>query len=64
MPTNLKTKESLIKALRQSAANQISADELRKQRVSFVIGSLPVESNVTRAQVNEVVENFEGRKRA
>ena len=64
MPSNLKTHESLLQKIRTASARQLSADELRKQRVSFVIGSLSSESSVTRAQVSEVLEDFEGRKSA
>lgn len=64
MPSNIKTHESLLQKIRNASARQMSAEELRKQKVSFVIGSLSAESNVTRAQVREVLEDFEGRKSA
>ncbi len=64
MPSNLKTQESLLKKIQSASARQLSAEELRKQKVSFVIGSLSSESSVTRAQVREVLESFEGRKSA
>lgn len=64
MPSNLKTSEMLLQRIRTASDRKLSADELRKQRVSFVIGSLSAESNVTRSQINEVIEDFEGRKSA
>lgn len=64
MTSNLKTKETLLRTLRRAGAKKLSAEELQKQRVSFVIGSLSAESSVTRAQVKEVLANFEGRKSA
>lgn len=64
MPTNLKTNEKLIRALKTVADRRMSAEELRNQRVSFVLGSLPARSPVTRAQVEEAVEDYEGLKRA
>lgn len=64
MPSHLKTSEKLLQRIRTASDRKLSADELRKQRVSFVIGSLSAESNVTRSQVNDVIEDFEGRKSA
>lgn len=62
--TALKTRETLLSKLKQAADRKLSADELYKQRVSFIMGSLSSTSNVTRAQVKEVLEDFEGRKSA
>ncbi|XOK11622.1 hypothetical protein ACI6PO_00540 [Agrobacterium tumefaciens] len=62
--TALKTKDALLSKLKQAANQKLSAEELYKQRVSFIMGSLSTKSNVTRAQVKEVLEDFEGRKSA
>ncbi|MBP1873571.1 hypothetical protein J2Z19_003286 [Ensifer adhaerens] len=64
MTSNLKTKDALLRTLRRAGAKKLSFEDLQKQRVSFVIGSLSAESSVTRAQVKEVLANFEGRKSA
>ncbi|ANK73585.1 hypothetical protein FA04_13735 [Ensifer adhaerens] len=64
MTSNLKTKDTLLRTLRRAGSKKLSFEELQQQRVSFVIGSLSAESNVTRAQVKEVLANFQGRKSA
>lgn len=58
----LKTKETLLSALRQASMRTPTAEELRKQRVSFIMGSLKESSGVTRARVEEVLAEHEGRK--
>jgi len=60
--TNLKTKESTLNALQQASRRPLTAEELQKQRVSFIMGSLKKESPVTRAKVQEVLAEQEGRK--
>jgi hypothetical protein len=60
--TELKTKRSLLDALKRASTNSPTADELHKQRVSFIIGSLKETSNVTRARVEQVLSEQEGRK--
>jgi len=60
--TELKTRESLLSALRVASERIPTADELRKQRVSFIIGSLKDGSPVTRARIEEVLAAQEGRK--
>lgn len=60
--TDTKTNETLLAALRQAARRGPSAAELRKQRVSFIMGSLRQDSTVTRAKVNELLDEQEGRK--
>lgn len=59
----LKTKESLLTALKQASERPLSADELRKQRVSFIMGSLKESSTVTRSQVEAELARMEGRRR-
>jgi hypothetical protein len=62
--TELKTKESLLEALRKSATRVPTAEELEKQRISFVMGSLGRKSTASRAQVQEMLDKQEGKKRA
>ncbi|AVH40555.1 hypothetical protein G6M70_14085 [Agrobacterium tumefaciens] len=62
--TDLKTKESLLKSLRAAADRKLTAEELYKQRVSFIMGSLSDSSTVTRAQVTKALADIEGRKSA
>ena len=60
----LKTDEALLRRLRQAASAPLTAEELRRQRVSFIMGSVGDESNVTREYVESYLDAQEGRKRA
>jgi hypothetical protein len=60
--TDLKTSDSLLDALKRAAAYKPTAEELERQRVSFILGSLREESTVTRERVQEVLAQQEGRK--
>lgn len=62
--TDLKTDESLLSKLRGAATRVPTAEELEKQRVSFVMGSLGKNSTATRAQVEEMLAKQDGKKRA
>ncbi|WP_242219425.1 hypothetical protein [Shinella zoogloeoides] len=62
--TDLRTNEKLLTRLKSDSNRKLTEDELYKQRVSFIMGSLSDNSTVTRAQVTEVLANFEGRKSA
>ena len=60
--TRLHTAASLLRALKDASSRPLSADELRKQRVSFIMGSLKDSSTVTRARVREILAEQEGKK--
>ena len=60
--TGLKTKESTLRALEQLSRQPPSAHEIRKQRVSFIMGSLDKESVVTRAKIEKSLADQEGTK--
>jgi hypothetical protein len=60
--TNLKTKGSLLETLRKAASSELSADEVHKQRISFIMGSLKDDSTVTRAKVTQVLADQAGKK--
>lgn len=60
--TELKTNETLLKALRAASTQPQSAEDIRRQRVSFVVGTLGSNSAVTRARIEEVIDQQEGRK--
>ena len=62
--TDLKTDEALLKKLRNAASRKLTAEELYKQRVSFIMGSLSDSSTVTRAQVTKALADIEGKKSA
>ena len=60
--TELKTAKSLLTALKRASQRASTWEELDKQRVSFIMGSLKKDSEVTRARVREVLAAQEGRK--
>lgn len=60
--TNLRTKESTLQALVRATRRPPSPDEIRKQRISFIMGSLNKDSHVTRAKIQEILEQQEGVK--
>ena len=57
----IKTDPALIDALNEAAQKPITADEIRKQRVSFILGSLKNDSTITQEQVESVLNRLEGR---
>lgn len=57
--TNLQTDTALLEALSAAANSQVSVEELRKQRVSFIMGALGDDSSVTRARVTEILAAHE-----
>lgn len=62
--TGLRTSASLLKKLHDSASRELTAEELRKQRVSYVMGILKDSSSVTREQVKIMLDHQEGNKTA
>jgi len=60
--TELKTRESLLDALREAAKRPMSAEELHRQRVSFIMGSLSADSTISRDEVEDILAKHEGRK--
>jgi hypothetical protein len=62
--TNLQTNQDLLRRLRTASKRPLSADEVRKQRVSFVLGALGSQTDVTREKVQKVLNDQEGKKSA
>jgi hypothetical protein len=60
--TDLKTNESTLQAIQRAILNPLSPEDIRKQRVSFIMGSLNTDSHVTRAQVQNILAEQEGLK--
>lgn len=57
-----KTNEALLKALRDAPSVPQSAEDIRRQRVSFVVGFLGAGSGVTRARIEQIIDRQDGRK--
>jgi hypothetical protein len=56
----LKTKPTLLHALKNTSSRRLSADEVHQQRVSFIFGSIKRASGVTKSQIEEVLAGLEG----
>ena len=57
----LKTDPKLLEKIKSASAHKQSAKEMFEQRVSFVFGSMPRESGITREQVRQVIIDQDGR---
>lgn len=53
--TDLKTDPALLQKIETLKEWKPSAEELRKQRISFIIGSLGKSSSVTREKIEDVL---------
>jgi hypothetical protein len=62
MPEDLKTNSSLLEALKRASKRGPSSEEIEKQRLSFVMGSLKSTNHITRAEVQQILNNHEGKK--
>lgn len=60
--TSLRTSESLLTALKRAASRALTPAEEIQQRLSFVMAALPSENNMTREQVQDVLEHRNQRK--
>ena len=55
-----KTDETLLRALHEAAQRKLSPEELREQRVSFIMGTVKSDSGVTRERIRHVLAEQEG----
>jgi hypothetical protein len=55
--TGIRTSEALLEALEKSAARPLSHERMEEQRISFVMGALDDDNDMTREQVERVLEN-------
>jgi hypothetical protein len=62
--TELKTKESTLRALEKGAGRRLTAEEIQKQRISFIVGSLDAKSPITREKVERLLAERRGVKAA
>jgi hypothetical protein len=59
--SRIETKKELLRALEAASSRRLTADEVHKQRVSFIMGIFKETSGVTRARVESVLAEQEGR---
>ena len=60
MPDQPKTDPRLLARLERAAKHEMTADEIRRQRVSFVYGNLPHSNTMTKQQVAAVIARHAG----
>jgi hypothetical protein len=60
MPEQPKTDPKLLARLALAAKHEMTAEEVRRQRVSFVYGNLPHDNPMTRNQVADAIKRLEG----
>lgn len=56
----LTTKASLLSALTEAARTKPSADELQKQRISFIMSAVKENDDMTESRIKEVLAEQEG----
>ncbi len=57
---DLRTNQNLLAALEKATSTHPTRDQVEKQRLSFVMGALPTESNMTREQVQQILDHQRG----
>ncbi len=57
---NLQTSGALLNALCEASSRPISPTELYAQRVSFIMGSVKIDSGITREQIQQVLAKQQG----
>lgn len=60
MPFDLKTDDALLAKLREAAKHHMSKNEIREQKISYVMGVVSQDSTITRKQVEEILDRAEG----
>lgn len=59
-PLDLKTDSDLMARLMDASKHQPSAAELQQQRISFIYGTMGKSSDVTRAQIEDALNQKAG----
>ncbi len=63
MPEDIRTDARLIERLKKSG-QYVTSEQLRRQRVSYIMGSLPKDSTITRGQIEKILDENEGKAAA
>ena len=57
---DLKTNPALLEALHRAAQRKPTADEIQRQRVSFIMSAVNSKGDVTASRIQEVLAEQEG----
>lgn len=60
MPNEIRSDEMFLERLRKAARMAMTGEQLRAQRISFIHGSMPHESTMSREKIEEALEKHEG----
>ena len=58
--SNITTDPNLLAALKKTAGRSMTAKEIREQRISFVMGAVGKGGEVSRAEVEKIIDQREG----
>ena len=58
--SGLQSSSELLAKLSAAARRSLSEQEIRKQRISFIISAVDDDSTITKAQVEKVINHLEG----
>lgn len=58
--TQVATEPTLLERLSAAARRGLSGQEVREQRISFIMSAVDDDSTITKAQVEQVIRQFEG----
>ena len=59
--TKFKTDPDLLKALEEAAGREMTQVEVREQKISFVMGMIDEDNNLTRAEVAKLIDKHDGK---
>ena len=59
---DVRTDPDLIEALRRSAGQEMTEEEIREQKISFIMGTVSVDSKITREEVAAHIDRMAGRR--
>lgn len=62
MPEQPKTDPAFLARLAQAAKHEMTVEEIRRQRVSYVYGNLPQGNTMTRREVAAALSRMEGER--
>ncbi|MBC6442566.1 MAG: hypothetical protein GDA53_05460 [Rhodobacteraceae bacterium] len=56
-----KTDPEILQALRAAAGTKMTREQVREQKISYVLGMLGAKSTATRADIAQLIDEHEGR---
>ena len=57
---DLQVPDNMEEVLREATKHILTRDEIRAQRISFVIGMMPDNNKLTREEIEELIDNQYG----